>query len=460
MSGAKTAQACDAEKLLQLGKLVLNELSQLEPCQADVFIEQNTETKIAYEQKDFSIASSSTATLFGIRVIVGRRLGFVTTNSLDPQALKEAAREAQMIARLSPSNEFHTVADPQPGPTDFWEIYDPKLVQAAPREMMEWAKFFVDQSSDSKISIDRAELSVTSSNWGIVNSKGVRESARQSGASFYLMGMGKTADEVTSFDYDGGTVSHVKDLQKEMRAVAGRFKESVLTSLGARKGEKTYKGAVLFHPAAVASLLASAISANVNGRRQQDGLSKWRDSFGKKVASELITLSENPLDAERPAGWSPYDREGVRTQNRKFVDRGVLSGTAHNLFSARRAGVASTGNAGGGARSLPTIDLRNLSFAPGKESDPELNQALNSGLVLKRFSGNADPVSGEFSGVAKNSWWVKNGKRTHSVKEVMVAGNMFDLLDRVNLVGSTIHRQSSSFDSPYMLIDGLSVTAG
>jgi PmbA protein len=95
----------------------------------------------------------------------------------------------------------------------------------------------------------------------------------------------------------------------------------------------------------------------------------------------------------------------------------------------------------------------------GSASQKELYKGLNTGLVLKRFSGNSDPVSGQFSGIAKNSWWVKNGERHGALKEVMISGNMFDLLKNIKLIGSTTYRQMGSFDSPYLLIDGVSVTS-
>jgi PmbA protein len=188
-------------------------------------------------------------------------------------------------------------------------------------------------------------------------------------------------------------------------------------------------------------------------------MSKWAKSMGIKVASSDFTFSEDPNDKTRPGEWNPFDREGVTTLRHDIIKNGILNFTAHNSFSAKRAKVPVTGNASGGARSIPSIGLHALTISPGKMSQDDLYKSLNTGLVLKRFSGNTDPVSGQFSGIAKNSWWVEKGQRKGALKEVMVSGNMFELLQNIKLIGSTSFRQMGSFDSPYLLIDGISVTS-
>ncbi len=118
----------------------------------------------------------------------------------------------------------------------------------------------------------------------------------------------------------------------------------------------------------------------------------------------------------------------------------------------------------GGARSLPGLGFSNLSIGGSRAStklltDEELFKALNSGLVIKRFSGNSDMTSGHFSGVAKNSWWVENGNRSHPVTEVMIAGNLFDVVKKIIAVGAIPHKLIGGGMAPYILVDDLSVTS-
>lgn len=443
-------------KLGQLGLDLISECQKLEPSQVEVCIDEVQETKIVYEQTDFSVSTSSHITTFGVRSMVDGKLGFITTNSLNESNLKDQAREVQNIARLSPKNPNYKIA---PKSTGHHELFDPRISEMAPKEILKHAENFIQECrKDSRVLMDRAEISVSTSTRIILNSNGVNQQARQSIANWYVMGMASENNEVTSFDYDGDSASFIGEIEPKILKTAQLFRNSVIGSLKA-KGCKSYQGKILLHPAAVADLLGGVIGFNVNGRAQQDGMSKWKDLAGSEVASNKIYVFEDPQDTTRPGAWTPFDREGVITSKNDILKNGVLKLTAHNMFSSTRAGVKPTGHASGGSRSTPGIGLHAMSFGKGDRSLDQLYSDLGSGLVLKRFSGNEDPISGVFSGVAKNSWWVDGGKYSHPVKEVMISGNLFDLLKNVVAVGSEIIRQSGSFDSPYILIDGVSVTS-
>jgi PmbA protein len=445
--------------LTRLSQVLIEESTRGEPAQAEVCADESIETKVVFENTDFSVASTSQSTIFGLRAIVNNRLGFITTNSLDEKDLREMAQEAKMVARLSPENPHHKIAAKQPTAGTFAK-HDEKLALVQPKEILKWAEYLVDESrKDPRVALDRVELNLSTGTRLIRNSNGVLQQVKSTSCSWFVMGMAKQGNEVTSFDYESELTGNYTDVESLVARTAKDFRESVLGSLES-SGCKSYKGPVLLHPSAVASLLVEAIGFNINGRAQQDGMSKWKGKQGSEVASPMFSISENPLDEHRLGQWSPFDREGVMTKNRDIIKNGKLEFTAHNCFSAARAGIAPTGNATGGARSVPGIGLHNLSVKAGDASQEDLYKALNAGIVIKRFSGNSDQISGQFSGVAKNSWRVENGKRGPALKEVMVSGNMLELLNEIKMIGARSYRQGGSFESPYILVDGVSVTSG
>jgi PmbA protein len=79
-------------------------------------------------------------------------------------------------------------------------------------------------------------------------------------------------------------------------------------------------------------------------------------------------------------------------------------------------------------------------------------------LVVDRFSGNIDPIKGDFSGVAKSSRYFKNGQDHGAVAETMIAGNLFETLNSILAVSSITEDVSGSMQMPWMLVDGVSVT--
>lgn len=449
------------EVLLKNSQLILDEISKTQKCDVEVCASYHGEMKVIYEATDFSISTSHTSSMYGIRAVVDGRLGFTTTNASDAESLKQAAREVLMVAKLSPPGAHHKIAEKKFGINRHFECFDKDIAEMPVESAYQYAQRMIDiAKSDPRLSIDRGEFSISSTDWTILSTNGIEASTRQSVCSWSALGMGKTKDEVTSLDYDGGSTAILKGLDEKMNTTMGRFRDSSIRSLGAKKGE-SYKGLVLLHPEAVMDLIAEHVEFHCNGRIQQDGMSTWRDKMGETVAATQLTIFEDPTDKTRIEGWSPFDREGVKTQKHSLIDAGKLSFVAHNCFSAHRGNTNPTGNGVGGVRSMPNIGFGNVTVCASRDgvSETELYKTLKNGLVIKRFSGNSDPTSGIFSGVAKNSWWIRNGEFAHPVQEVMVSGNGFDLLKNIVKMGKDLHSLLGGSQAPYVLVDGMTVTA-
>jgi PmbA protein len=439
---------------------ILNELSEV-PSQNEVCSSYQQSTHVIYENKDFALSSTHSNYLFGVRSIVDQRLGFVTTNAFDDMALKKSAREAQLIAKLSLQSEFHILSTQAQKTKPFMNV-DPKLAETSTRKIFDWGELLINEAKkDSRVCLDRASLSLTLSVWSILNSLGIERVAHQVSVDGSIMGMAKTENEVTSFDYDDVSLNDYSSIEKSISKLGKEFRLSILGNLGAKKGE-SYKGPVLLHPAAVMDIIGEHVSINCNGLRHQDGMSSWKDKKNQVVASDKLTIYEDPLALNRPGGWMPFDREGVLTKRHELIQKGVLNHIAHSCFSAKRENLSPTGNSLGGPRSVPSIGFSNLAVSedPLGLSEEGLLKLLGQGLLVKRFSGNSDPVSGQFSGVAKNSWWIKQGTKNNPVQEVMLSGNIFELLKNVLAVGKDSYRVTGGGLAPYVLIDGVSVTAG
>ncbi|MCB1140058.1 MAG: TldD/PmbA family protein, partial [Leptospiraceae bacterium] len=316
--------------------------------------------------------------------------------------------------------------------------------------------------SDSRIRLDRVEVALVRDTRSILNSHGIELSMRRAYVTWSAMGMARDGEQVTSFDYDGGVAFQIPEIEGRIQNSMDRFRESVLGSLNPLPGH-SYQGQVLLHPALVRQFLLGAIAYNANGKNQQDGVSTWNGRQGSPVTSAGINIFEDPLDINRPETFLPFDREGLLTAKHHLVENGKLCFTGHNIYSARRAGQQPTGNASGGASGTPGVGFTNVKIdLDGLETDSleGLMKRMKRGLLIKRFSGNADPSSGHFSGVAKNSYWIENGSVAHPVQEIMVAGNLFQLMQQI-VAGTNIDFEiMGGSRAPYLVVDGISVTAG
>jgi PmbA protein len=65
-------------------------------------------------------------------------------------------------------------------------------------------------------------------------------------------------------------------------------------------------------------------------------------------------------------------------------------------------------------------------------------------------------VSGEFSVVATPAWKIQNGEITHCSRGVMLAGNIFELLKNISVVGGN-ERQMGSIIAPWVMVDNVKI---
>jgi PmbA protein len=168
-------------------------------------------------------------------------------------------------------------------------------------------------------------------------------------------------------------------------------------------------------------------------------MSRWGTQIGEAVAAPILSIVDDGL---LPAGLATasFDREGGAHRHFDLIQEGTLTALMHNSYSANAMGKESTGHASGSARSIPGIGPTNFE-------------------IVTRFSGRADPISGDFSGVAKGAYLIKNGKLDRPVTGTLVSGNAFQALKDLSGVSQERERVFN-FTLPYLRLEGISVTAG
>ena len=143
-----------------------------------------------------------------------------------------------------------------------------------------------------------------------------------------------------------------------------------------------------------------------------------------------------------------------------MVENGVLKTLLHNLKTARKAGVKSTGNARKNDYASPVhVAPSNFFFKPGDKDLDDLMADMGEGLVITDVSGlhaGANPSSGDFSLLAEG-YTVKDGKKDQPVDRITVAGNFYTLLKNIRAVGSDLKFTGSSVCSPSLDVGELKV---
>jgi PmbA protein len=145
-------------------------------------------------------------------------------------------------------------------------------------------------------------------------------------------------------------------------------------------------------------------------------------------------------------------------RKKTVVDKGRLAMLLYNAYTAKKDGVASTGNGvRGGFKGLPAVGFTNLYIAPGTHSPEALIAEMDKGLYVTEIMGahTANPISGDFS-VGATGFWIEKGKKAYPVREITIAGNILDLLKNIDAVGNDL-RFSGRTGSPSLRVRELSI---
>ena len=231
---------------------------------------------------------------------------------------------------------------------------------------------------------------------------------------------------------------------KDMR----RFLDTIIGNLHPKKCA-SYKGLVVLSPRALDELLLESWLYHMGGRQIMDGKSRWGGALGTQVISDKITFKD---DVHNPLleGATSFDADGMPTKPRVLIERGVLLHHMHDCYSAKKLATLPNGMAG--APFCPYIIAGDRPLA-------DLLGARDELLLVDRFSGNSDPLTGDFSGVAKSSRLWRNGKKAIPVVETMIAGNAFDISQNIVGVSCELENVSGGMFAPYLLVDGVTVSS-
>lgn len=423
---------------------------------AEAFAATVSESEVFLESNDIKQAKSQQMGSIGLRVIVDGSLGFYSINRLTKESVRVAALMAIKLARASPPDKFNSFPRRTKVPLlrgiydRASESFDASDAAKAAADLLESAK-----AADPRITVDSGGFTSARFTHYLSNSNGLDLSERLSTFSWSIMGMADDAGEISSFDYQTGGTHSVKKI--DVQKTAGDFTETVLDSLKPKKIE-SFRGEMLLAPSAVNELVEEVISHSINSDAVQKKSSAFAGKVGKQVASEILTVEDDATNTEG-LGAASFDREGMPHKRNVIIEKGVLKKLLYNTYTARKDGVRTTGNAGGSTSSPPSVSTTNFIIRPGTSSVDKLVSEMKKGIIVSRFSGNVNPINGDFSGVVKGGKLVDRGSIVHAVKEVMVAGNIFTALKKLDGI-SRERRVILSSILPYLRFSGISFTGG
>ncbi len=402
---------------------------------AEVYLERGRRLSIDVRNGEIETVEEAASEGAGFRVFVKGRMAFSHCNDLREAALEAAIGRAIEFARQTSADAANVLPGDGPvSPVD--GLYDAAIAKATMARKIALAveveKLGMKDPRVTKS--DGARYGEGESDIFIANSNGLSRTFTSSACSLGVSLVVEKGDQKTS---GGESCSRrfFADL-KTPADIAARAIERATEGLDP-KMVRTQRAAVIFTPDVARSILGGILAAT-NGETVLQGASFLGSRMNQKIASDLVTLVD---DGTRPKGMGsrPFDGEGVPTQKRVIVEKGVLKGFFYNTIAARRAGVASTGNASrGDFTSLPGIGPHNFYMTAGTTAPADIIKATRVGLLLKGVTGyGINAVNGNYSGGAEGLW-IENGAIAFPVKGLTIAGSAAEMLNGIDMVGNDL----------------------
>ncbi len=388
----------------------------------------------------------------GLRVFVGQKVAFVSSSDLAPDALASLPDRAVAMARLAPEDKFAGLAPIDRLAHDFpaLDLEDP--IEPSAERLIELAR-----------EVEGTALAVP----GVTNSEGGGASftrhavALATSTGFYGryagtahgIGVAVLAGEGTGMerDYDQSSARHASDL-RSAADVGRKAGEKAVKRLNPRK-MKSQALPVVFHPDEAAGLVSHFAGA-ISGASIARGVSFLKDCMGKQVFTRGLRIIDDPHRV-RGLRSKPFDGEGVANARRALIEDGVLQSWLLDTASARQLGLQTTGHAARGTSGPPMPATTNLYLEAGAVSPDELIADIALGFYVTELMGmGVNGVTGDYSQGAAG-FLIENGKITHPVSEVTIAGNLKDMFAHMIPANDLLFRHGTN--APTVRIEGMTL---
>jgi TldD protein len=424
---------------------ILKALEQSGSDYAEIRVEREWRTKVAYQGRDLENLEASSELGGIVRCLVGGGWGISVFNSLDE--LEQRVEDARGIAELVSSKITEKVelapVDPVQDEVRVSLKKDPRSVSLQEKQALLQAYNDLMLGYSDKIVSTRARYADSFKEVTIASSQGTFIVEERPDITLMLGAMAREGDGNVQLavESNGWAVGFeaVEGQEEQARSAAQRaldlLKAKPVTG-GVYTTVLDHKLAGVFMHEAFGHLCeADFISKNPT---LQEVLKPGR-KFG---VDELSVVEEGYLPGLR--GNFKYDDEGTPRTKTYLIRGGVLEGFMHSRETAARMGAEPKGNARAiSYRYEPIVRMRNTYIDQGTVPFDEMIKDVDYGIyACDAFGGQTELEQFTFS--AGYAYEIVNGKVGEMLRDVVLTGNIFETLKSIDRIGDDLQILSSS----------------
>ncbi len=403
--------------------------------EAEVYCIKGRSLSIDVHRDEIDLAKESLFWGIGIRAIVNGAVGYSSTN--DPLRIEEACVLAVKSARVRESDPMWSGLPTKKKPHFVKDIFDRKIAGISAEDCIDYTSEMIKGARSIPSVVPTAgQFLCSDSTSFLLNSHGVEveESDTVIHASIDTTAQGKDISTASEFEISRKLDIDFYRIGEKASSLAFRSQNGVRT--------ETCDTAVLLEPMAFADILENTFLSSLNADNVQKGRSSLIGKMNTKIASEALSLIDDGT-LSGGIGTSSCDDEGTPSRRNEVLKEGELSSFLYDCYTAGKEKRESTGNAiRSSFTQTPSISVRNLII---EHPQFDIIAETGEGVIVNTLIGahTANPISGDFSVEARNSFLIRHGEITVPIKSMMISGNIFDMLKDIDGAGKDVRNMGN-----------------
>ena len=435
----------DQDYLKKTASFCINLSKKLGATSSSAVIMHSISETVNFRNKKLDESDRSDSLGVSLTTYIGKKKSNISSSNLNEDNIKTLLERCIETTKITPDDEFNSLPDKDLLATEINDLnlYDDEHI--GNDEKIEYLKEVENAAFEKKEVINtETSFSESKSNFILANSDGFLNGYKSSSFSASCVAVAKDASNNMERDYEFTSTCHVNDMLKPSQ-IGKMAAKKTIQKLNSKKIESE-KISIVFDrriSKGILSTFASAISSSSIAR----GTSFLKDKINEDIFSSSINIFDKP-DIVKGLGSRYFDSEGVKTEELKLVDQGVLKHYLVDTYNGKKLNLKSNGRNGG---------TSNLFFEKGSISYKDLLKLNQRTLYITETIGHgSNLVTGDYS-VGATGFMVENGVFKHPVSEITIAGNFEDIFKNITLADDLEFKYSTN--APTMLIEGM-VVAG
>ena len=398
---------------------------------AEAFIIKTVTNAVYIDGSKVSNVETKTDMGISFRLYADGKIGkaSVTLNSDDDVDL--CAKMAAEVARYSPpTKDFKGYPMPEVKRVSPKGMWDDKIENISPEDLTYIAQSIIDFCDTE---IPRGLLRVSTVISDVANTNGL--TTEHAGTTLYGHFTSMTRKEHPG---EGVETLFGTSLNVEPETLGESLKKKADAAASAKPFKGRKKLTMILPPSELGDMILSSAGSALNGENVMYGRSLWKDKIDQNVASESITLMDDP---ESPAPLcSAFDDEGTPATRKLLVENGILKSFMRDSFVGDSTGNGlrrSTVESQGIYENPVSIKPMNLVLTPGRYSQEDIIASTKDGIFVEKFAWpEADSLTGRFGLEVRSGYIIKDGKIVETINNALLMGNMITALENVEMIGN------------------------